>query len=374
MNIRQLIGKSTPGRADAARPRSWFLFLATLPALVLPACAPPGATPVRERSRITIVREKAGERRLKGIGPILGFARGRDSTFTHCLQLVLEATGRKIGYDELMGLSGLAFRTQFRVDRWDVGNPDPLVGESCLKALFSAIGWDCKLQVARRDRPPEVDALRRAIRQSIDQGWPVLAANIIPPEDWGIITAYRRDRTWLCRSYNGGAERADRPAAGWPTAVVLLTRRHPRPPAKQAHIASLRRAVELFEKRRSGQRALGQRAFDHWCESLRGIVDRHYFHPNFWTYIGLIDARAAAVRYLRSIRKEFGQRGLHIASAAQWYDKEVQLLLKGLRDVPCESDFPDSLPPFEMRERQINILRQAQSYERSAIASLKKAL
>jgi hypothetical protein len=311
---------------------------------------------------------------MQGIGPIRGFARGRDNTFTHCLQLVLEATGRKIGYDELMGLSGLAFRMQFRVDRWDVGNPDPLVGESCLKALFSSIGWDCEVRVARRDKPPEAQALRKVIRQSIDRNIPVLAANIIPPEDWGIITGYRQDRTWLCRSYNGGAERVDRPAAGWPTAVVVLTRRHPRPSPRKAHVESLRRAVKLFEMRRSGQRALGHRAFDHWCESLRGTVDRHYIHPNFWTYIGLIDARSAAVRYLRGIRKEFGPRSLHVAAAAEWYEKEVRLLLKGLRDVPCATDFPASLPPYEMRERQIDILRQAQTYERSAIAALKKAI
>ncbi|MBN2560934.1 MAG: hypothetical protein JXQ75_08395 [Phycisphaerae bacterium] len=340
----------------------------------VPGCAEADRPLPRERSRISVIRERPGAARVEGIGPIRGFAKGRDCTFMHCLELMLDATGRKIGYDELMGLSGLAFRTQFRVDGWDVGNADPVVGESCLDALFSAIGWEYEVRVVRRDELAEADALRRAIQQSIDRRRPVLAANIIPPEDWGIITGYQRDRSWLCRSYNGGAETMDRPAKGWPTAVVLLTRSHLRPSAREAHNASIHRAITLFQKQRSDSYAVGDKAFDNWCQSLRSARHRRYIHPNFWTYISLIDARGAVVRYLRSIADEFGPRKVHITTAADWYDKEVRLLLDGLEHVPSDLAFPTSLPPVEMRNRQIDVLRQAQGLERSAIRSLKKAI
>jgi hypothetical protein len=189
-------------------------------------CAPETGSSQRERSTVSVIRdERPGLVRIDGIGPIRGFAKGRDNTFMHCLELVLAATGRGVGYDELMGLSGLAFRVQFRMDQWDVGNPDPLVGADCLKALFPAIGWEYETWIVRQDEIAEANSLRQAINQSIDRGIPVLAANIIPPEDWGIILGYRPDRVWLCRSYNGGAERVDQPAKGWPTAVVILTRR-----------------------------------------------------------------------------------------------------------------------------------------------------
>ncbi len=337
-------------------------------------CAPPVSPQTRTRPRVAVIREKPGAARLSGIGSIRGYAKGRDNTFMHCLELILEAMGERVSYDELMGISGLAFRTQFRVDRWDVGNPDPLVGETCLDTLFPAVGWDYTVMIVRRDELTETESLRRVIRKSIDRGVPVLAANIIPPEDWGIITGYEPNRKWLCRSYNRGAERVDRPATGWPTAVVLLTAKKARPTPRAVHTASIRRAVMLFEKRKSGAHALGNKAFDFWCQELRSAREHKYIHPNFWTYIGLIDARGAAVRYLRSIAKEFGPREIHVTMAADWYDKEVRLLLGGLSNVPPEGRFADSLPPMEMRNRQIDILRQAQTYERDAIASLKKAI
>lgn len=337
-------------------------------------CGPPAAPSVRERPLISIVREAPGQARIEGVGTIRGFAQGRDHTFIHCLELVLAGAGRDVAYDELMGLSGLAFRLQFRVDRWDVGNPDPFVGESCAGPLFAAIGWDYEVRAVRRDELAEANALREAIRQSLDDGVPVLAANLIPPEDWGIITGYRPDRTWLCRAYHGGAEAEDRPATGWPTAVVMLTnRRQPMPP-RAARDTSLRRAVELFDLQRSGSHAVGEKAFDNWCISLSTVHDHRYVHANFWTYVSLIDARAAAVRYLRGIAPGFGPKAMHLSAAAEWYDKEVRLLLQGLAHVPSERRFPNTMPPVEMRNRQIEILREAQKMERAAIEALRKAI
>lgn len=320
-----------------------------------------------------VVEEGPGERRIEGIGPIRGFGKSRDTTFIHCLELILEAMGRRIGYDELMGISGMAFRTQFCANRWDVGNPDPLVGDSCLDVLFPAIGMNYEVWVVRRDELAEVALLRRKINESIDRGAPVLAANIIPPEDWGIITGYRPAYQWLCRSYNGGAHRVDRPAKAWPTGVVLLKARRAMPSLKKTHIASIARAVDLFEQRRKGNYALGASAFDFWCQSLRGASDRKYIHANVWTYIGLMDARAAAVRYLRSIAKEFGARERFILQAANRYDAEVRVLREGYRYVPSERAFRDSLPPAEMRTRQIGVLLKAKELEQEAINALRHA-
>jgi hypothetical protein len=338
-------------------------------------CGAPAATPAApERSRISIVREQPGAARVDGVGPIVGFARNRDCTFMHCLELVLDAVGRNIGYDELMGLSGMAFRAQFRVDAWDVGNPDPLVGDSRLEDLFAAVGWQYDVRIVRRDEIAEVDALHRAIRKSIDRGVPVLAANVMPPEDWGIITGYRRDRLWLCRAYHGGAKRMDRPAGGWPTAVVILTKRLARPASQEARAQSIRRAVEMFEKRSAGSYATGKNAFREWAQSLKGARSSEYLHANFWSYICLIDARAAAVRYLRMIAPDFASGRAHLEAAADLYDQEVRLLLSNLKDVPPEHAYPSAVAPRNVRDRQIATLEEATSLEERAIASLKKAI
>jgi hypothetical protein len=338
-------------------------------------CPAPNPPPVPERSRIALVRERAGAVRVDGINPIHGFAVGRDCTFVHCLELVLSGLGRDIGYDELMGASGMAFRLQFRVDRWDVGSPDPLVGRSCAEELFIAAGWNYSLRVIRREQAADADDLRNAIISSIDAGVPVLAANIIPPEDWGIITGYERaGRNWICRAYHGDALGADRPATGWPTAVVILTDRLPRPAAGPLHVDSIRRAVELFEQRSHQSWALGRSAFEHWSQMLRTAYSPRCVHPNIWTYIGLIDARGAAVRYLRAIAGEFGGRARHLLDAAALYEQEVGILIAGLDHVPSQRQYPDSVPPAEMRMRQVATLSTARALEERAIAALKRAL
>ncbi len=357
------------------RPSAYpFAFVLLALALFTGCSAKPADEPtIRERSRVSIVRDRPGDVRCDGIGPLRGFAKGRDCTFMHCLELVLEASGRKINYDELMGLSGMAFRTQFRTDRWDVGNPDPLAGEPVLDILFPAIGWDYELRIVKQEDYAEKDALYRAVAKSIDAGLPVLAANIIPPEDWGLIVGYRGPRTWLCRSYNGDAETSDKPATGWPTATLFLTNKKSRPDPRKMHFESIRRAIEMFDRKAGGANLIGKKALEAWVEALRSPKDRTYIHANFWTYVSLIDARGAAVRYLRMIAKDYGSRDLHIGMAADYYDSEVRLLLDGMNNVPAEHTFPVGLPPAEYRNKQIDTLRQAIALEEKAVESLKKA-
>ncbi|OQZ01773.1 MAG: hypothetical protein B6D36_13730, partial [Planctomycetes bacterium UTPLA1] len=90
--------------------------------------------------------------------------------------------------------------------------------------------------------------------------------------------------------------------------------------------------------------------------------------------ICLIDARASAVRYLRGVAHDFGSKQLHVTAAADFYDKEVRLLLDNLSSVPPEHEFADSLPPAKVRNKQAEVLQSAKQLEAQAIESLKKAL
>src|SRR5262249_39555425 len=110
------------------------------------------------------------------------------------------------------------------------------------------------------------------------------------------------------------------------------------------------------------------------CMSLRTANERRYIHANFWAYICLIDVRAAAVRYLKAIAPEFGSKQIHIQAAADLYDMEVRLLMRGLEFVPPEHKFPDSLPPPDLRKHEIEALQEARDLEARAVDSLKKAL
>ena len=367
---------SPPSRRLLRSTRHGALLAAALFQTTLAGCAEPESRLVTESSKLVRIKgERPGAARLEGMGAIRGFGVGRDCTFMHCLELMLEAIGRKIGYDELMGISGMAFRLQFCVDPWDPGNPDPAVGATCLDVLFPAIGFEYDFRVVRREELSDAQALRDAIVKSVDRGVPVLAANIIPPEDWGIITGYERNGwAWKCRAYHGNAERVDRPARAWPTAVLMLTRTLPRPAPKPSHAKSIERAVQLFETRSYGTYALGRNAFEHWRQALEAAGTRRYIHTNAWTYYGLIDARGAAVRYLRGIANDFGSKKQHILEAARLFEQEVHLLRDGVENVPWLDQFPSSLPPADMRARQIGTLMRAKQLEERAIAQLKKAL
>lgn len=359
-----------------AMARGMLLFTAmTCAACGRPA---PGATSAPAQSdlpRLRLEREGANGARLAGLSPLAGFARGRDCSLMHCLEVALEGLGRPISYDDLMGMSGHAFRLQVRADGWDAGAADPAVGDGCLDALFAAIGWSYDFRVVLREDLTASDALLQAVRDSIDRRVPVLAANIMPPEDWGLIVGYRPDRTWLCRAYNDGAESVDRVAKGWPTGVILLTGARTRPASLQVHLDGLRRGIELFERvRPAGAYVTGRKAFETWMGQLRAPRDASYVHANFWLYVNLIDARAAAVRYLRDKARSFSSKEMHWSMAADWYDQEVRLLIQNLRYVPSAKESGDSVPPYQTRQQQIDVLGQALKLEEKAVDSLKRAI
>jgi len=356
-------------RSGATYHYSWQLGIACL--LIAGAgCSSKSGSIDGDKPRLVPV--KVGDDvRLTNLDPLNGWGEDRDCTFMHCLETALAGVGRPIGYDELMGLSGMAFRTQFRVGIWDGSNPDPLVGEACLPPLMSAIGYDAETIIPRKNDAADAARVRTAVAGSLDRGAPVLATNLIPPENWGIITGYlNHGSQWWCRTYDAGS--FDVPATGWPTAVVILTKALPRPSAKAAHRASIARAIELHDKAIVETFAQGGKAFDEWEQMLERVTDRDYMQPNAWTYVSLIDARGAAVRYLRSIAPEFGKQRNLIEQAAESYERQRELLRNGLPAVQWPQDFPRGVPPFATRQRQIAVLREAAILDDEAIDALRK--
>ncbi|MEE8170756.1 MAG: hypothetical protein V3T70_09425, partial [Phycisphaerae bacterium] len=297
----------------------------------------------------------------------------RDNSFMHCLELVLQAVGRPIGYEELMGLSGAAFRVQFRVDTWCPSSPDAHAGFDCVAPVMAAAGLDHQLYYTSRDSAQEVQRLRRDIVTSIDDGIPVLANNIMPPADWGIITGYRyKGREWFCRAYAEDARELDRTARGWPLAVVIISQIKPIEDMRPAYVESIRRAVELFEAPLADDYYLGRKAFEHWSRQLMRVIDRSYLQPNAWTYASLVDARLAAVHYLRDIAPKLPPHTATLQQAADLYGREAALLDANRTDVPFPDEAPFGIPPATMRRRQADTLRQAMELEAQAIELLKK--
>jgi hypothetical protein len=336
------------------------------------ACAPPPETTFRQRPTIGIVRS-GDDVRLTGLEPIRGWGEQRDNSFMHVAELVLNALGYDVNYDELMGLSGMAFRAQMRVGVWDAGVADPLVGADCVEPLMAALGLEYETFFPRPDNLADVGRSRNAIVASLDFGVPVLATNLIPPENWGIITGYRyKGQAWWCRTYTPAARRVDQIATGWPTAVVVMTPGRSRPDPVALRRASLGRAIQLQERRLVGDYAVGQHAFDTWCEMLEQVSDRRYMQPNAWMYVSLIDARGAAVRYLRRIAESMGPSKRNVLEAAEAYARGRQALVGAVEYVPWPNQLAVGVPSLRTRQRQIEALKQAAALEAEAIEALRR--
>src|SRR5205085_3765121 len=130
------------------------------------------------------------------------------------------------------------------------------------------------------------------------------------------------------------ARDVDQLGRGWPDAVVILSAPKEVANMRPALLASVRRAVELYETPLAGPYALGRTALEHWSEDLLRVADRDYMHANAWMYISLIDARTAAGAYLRRLATLMPEHKSPLLAAAEIYEKESKLLKSNLDYVP----------------------------------------
>ncbi|MFO0973431.1 MAG: hypothetical protein U1A27_08350 [Phycisphaerae bacterium] len=355
-------------RAGAALARALALGL-----MSAGGCGKPATQVVEvERSALVVIRQPT-QTRIEGLSALAGWGAGRDCTFMHCLEVTLNGLGRHVDYDELMGLSGLAFRTQFRPGAWDASCPEPFAGAECVSAALSALGLEAQTFFPQRGGVAgESVAARDAVHKSLDAGVPVLATNLIPPENWGIVTGYSAGgKRWWCRTYE--SRESDAAATGWPTAIFIVLRRTGRPEPRAAHRASVARAVSLHGLSETSGFAQGRGAFEAWAAELEKASGREYMQANAWTYVSLVDARGAAARYLRRIAPEFGLARGAVLRAADLFERERQQLENGRAFVPWPRDVPGGEPPEAVRSRQRVALREAALLEEQAFAELRKA-
>jgi len=291
----------------------------------------------------------------------------------HCLELILDAMGRPLDYNQLMGLGGAAFRVQMHRAEWDAAAADPFVGYDVVAPIMQAIGVEYQIHAVDNPRSSEADVLRRDVTRSIEAGVPVLANNIIPPTDWGIITGYNDGGSvWLCRAYADDARNVDRPVRDWPAGVVVVS-----PPAaianlRPAYLESIHRAISLYETGSADEYVLGRAALEAWAEKLNNVTDRQYMHANAWLYVSLVDARRAAAEYLKALAALMPDQRGHLQAAADLYAREAALLADAQAHVPFPRQYQMGFPPATIRARQATALRQASELERQAVEALKR--
>ncbi len=287
---------------------------------------------------------------------------GRACALAQVLEICLDHVGLRLGYDTIMGLSGLALRAPHLPD------DDALAAEERV-ALKTLAGT---LTPALRVHEPAPDDALRLVIGAIDAGLPCAALGWgSEKEAWAVICGYDRGRGRLL-----GHCLLDHPRMeyeSWPAELSLLVTLDgpPRLQGREAIRSAVVRAAQ------SWHRDVG-RAWERWIAASAGAPpgtapalsdDRpHPAAAYSATAALLIDARAAAERFARVLAER--QEPLPAAwlmRAAERFAREIELL---------ESTMTGGVEEFaesEQREAWADRLTAAARLDEAGFADLRRA-
>jgi hypothetical protein len=140
------------------------------------------------------VKSEDGKVWIEGVPPLVEPGRtfsllmlpGKICTFAGAIEAALAVTQYPYSYNEILGLSGLAFRVRWYVgENGPTGCPCSPIGETpdTLAAFSRASGWQIEDCVDAGWDSPYMQKVKPKIVQSIDAGRPVLVRHL-----------------WVCRS------------------------------------------------------------------------------------------------------------------------------------------------------------------------------
>lgn len=301
----------------------------------------------------------------------LRFGQGRDCTYLGATARALAVTGRPYEYADLMGLTGLAFRT-----RWCNGETatkwchSAAIGELPDEgtALGKATGWRMRAQWIEPEGRDN-DRLCKQIVAAIDAGRPVLS---YPSTlDVGVIYGYEDGgKVVLVRDYCARETSLALPVGKLGPLQFFLQGCGKRPPLHEALMASLQIAVTNWRRQRHDgglpgrEYWYGEAALKAWKSDLArfGSYDeatqQQLASLDGWCYLTLCDARRAAGSFLKDWSTILtGPSREALLKAAAIYEQEVAVL-KGAQD----------------RESRIKALTEARHLEREAVRELERCL
>ncbi len=319
---------------------------------------------------------------IEGVGR-LQWGKGMESTYIGALTVAMNAIGEDVTYDYLMGISGAAFRLHRY--GWCPSAPDASVGFNHANPAMRVLGYKIVGIPSSSEKPEDVEKVRKAVMESIDRGYPVLAIDLKEVPDWGVIVGYADGgKEFLCRTYYDKTEECSK-AEKWPWVVDIIKEKTDKPDTKESILKSLEIAVEVANTEKYGNYFSGFAAYEDWIinlldDSTFESIDREKLgsmtHANAWSYSSLIDAREAAVKYLHSITDNFGKESTqHLTKAAEIYEKIVAKLKEGSKYAPYPWQLKDGEQwTAEMRHAEAGVLKEVLALERKANGRLRAAL
>jgi hypothetical protein len=307
----------------------------------------------------------------------------KDNTFIGALTAAMHAIGEDVTYNYLMGVSGVAFRLNFRQPNWCPSGADATAGFNHAWPAMKALGYTAKQYNTNADNVSDVMNTRETIVQSINRGYPILAIGLID-DNWGVITGYiDNGEKFLCRSYDTDAE-GYALAEKWPWIAFVIGEKKKAPDRYENILNSLKLAVELANTERFGSYASGFAAYEAWADDLLDASrfigtdkqEEWLMLINAWCYGSLAHARTEAVTYLRIISKEFDEKtAVHLSKASDLYAKITNKLNDGRKYVCFKRQLKDGESwTQKMREAEAGIFKEVSVLEKDATDELKAVL
>ena len=317
----------------------------------------------------------------------------RQDSFMSGMTQILRSAGRDVSYEEVMGLSGQAFKLTMVANlhpgatQGHVGiaayaaDGTPLVFEpdgspmSFHANAMRVFGLDWEhLEPLKDDENPDWRTkMVEFARQTIDQGIPFYYMD----GEWNLIVGYREDGSaFVCKPHNGGYEEMARPRG--PVGDVwwanIATPTGTPVPRREAMVQSLRTAAILWrtETYADGKAFSGEAGYEMWVRVLRDPPEDVQVHGNGFCYWQLLTSRQAAAEYLGMVADELGgDAEAPLRAAADRYAAIARRLDAGKDCV--STPWEESWTP-QNRAREVEILRECLGDEQEAVAQLEVAL
>lgn len=325
-------------------------------------------------------------------------------TFAGALEVALSLTERPYSYEEIMALSGMAFRTRwYDGENGPTGCPCALVGETpdVKKRLPAAIGWQIDEYAADGWDKPIMREAREAVVRSIDAGRPVPVVD----RHLNSVVAYgyaEGGEILLLQTLGDGAYECPLSELGQSPSLAHILHGPEEPPpfpqvfkgvVSDAAVRWYRVKAEFIpDKLKNGQAALQAwiRGLEQHEELATKVDPGRLLFYHLWAYKHLWDARRAAANFLGQHAAIFPAAQEPLQRAADLYRQEADLLgaayddprtyIGSFEDLGTRigssgyEDTDASMWTPEMRRREGQMMCDALALERSAVEAMQDAV
>ena len=283
---------------------------------------------------------------------------GRAHSLAQVMEIALKHSGLSLGYDAIMGLCGLAFRTP----PWPA-SPALTVEETiqAIRAISESLS-DC-LTVVAEDAATDEEHVLDLVETSIGEGRPCLALGWGSDKDhWSIIAGCARGKVRLI-----GHSLIDAPRdqyESWPPALSVLVAitTDPDPRGPEAVLEALQRGATRVSEEGAGR-------YGRWIEELE-VLDGSPTGRHERAVELLADSRAAAAGFTEQVLELERETPAAWLTRAAGHWREVVRLLEA-RGVPGSREALEPLESAEGRADWVGLLRAARDLERHAASDVR---